>query len=333
MGSSRTSRRTWCFVLLGVVGLGLLLRLPAEAQPLSHGLWVYGLTERTSTSCHLTTSLLDDDANATQMLGFCGANQITELYLALGPGAVSLRDNRLPNFIAALKGSGRRVEALISCTNTDAPDCASEKWLGHIGDVIDYNNARQPPERFDGIHLDLEPWLHTCPPNARTCGDCDFGWVDPLIVHYSKAATALGNSGLTLAADISGEKIICDTIDAEQRRALLTYATRLVLMEYGGDHPISVDKINQRVVAFQNLALDDLSQYSFMIATRAQDFGNVDAPANACQNGTVLKGFDELYAGTTGYAGWATYKYSDVSDCNQYNDPLICPGDCCAIGP
>ncbi len=309
--------------LVGAVALGLLAVLlgsvPAEAEPLRDGIWVYGVAGRAAGKCPLTTSLLDDDPLAIDLVHFCAGNQITELYLALGPRAIALSDPRLPNFIAALKGSGRRVEATVGCTRVD--DCRTGTWRTRIEQVKAYNDRPETNERFDGIHLDLEPWIGTCPPPPRKC---DFSWVPDLIGYYRDASSALEGTGLTLAADISGVKVISDRIEPADRQALLDTATRLVLMEYE-EH--SADAIHQRVNTF--IGAVDLSRSSFMIATRVQDFGS----SNDCQNGTVLRQFDELYAPTMGYAGWVTYKYSDISDCNHYHDSSVCPDDCCVVGP
>ncbi len=309
--------------LVGGVVLGLLAVLlgsvPAEAGPLRHGMWVYGVAARAAGKCPpLTTSLLDDDPEAIDLVGFCERNQIAELYLALGPRAIALSDSRLPNFIAGLKGSGRHVEAIVGCTRVD--DCRTGTWRTRIEQVKAYNDRSETNERFDGIHLDLEPWIGTCPPPPRKC---DFSWVPDLIGYYRDASAALEGTGLTLAADISGVKVISDRIEPADRQALLDAATRLVLMEY---EERSVGTIHERVNTF--IKAVDLSRASFMVATRVQDFGL----NNDCQNGTVLRQFDELYGPTLGYAGWVTYKYSDISDCNHYNDSSICPDDCCVVG-
>jgi hypothetical protein len=99
------------------------------------------------------------------------------------------------------------------------------------------SDAASALERFDGIHLDLEPWVNT---------GTDFSWVDDLIADYQYASSVLEGSGLILAADISGVKVINDMIDPQKRQALLDAATRLVLMEY--QEP-SVDRINRSAQA------------------------------------------------------------------------------------
>jgi hypothetical protein len=254
--------------------------------------------------------IIDEDPDANGLISFSAANHITELYLSVGSNV--LFDTSLPNFVAHLKNSGLRVEALTDCRGPS--QCQMGTWRTRIEQVKDYNEGHAANERFDGVHLDLEPWVGTCPPPPKPC---DFSWVPDLISYYQDASFALEGSGLAVAADISGVKVISDNVDPADRQALLDAATRLVLMEFG----VSVDVINARVNAFRNSV--DLSGAFFMIATRVKDF----AISNGCQNGPVLNQFDVEYAEGLGYAGWATLKYSD------YNDPSICPGACCAIGP
>ncbi len=300
--------------LLRALALGLFAVLvgsvKVEAQP-GHGMWVSGIVPRSAGPCPSKTGLLDEDPDADQLLGFCAANPITEVYLSIGPQAGALFDPRFPNFIRRLKNTGLKVEAVIGCNGVS--NCQGGTWKTRIEQVKAYNDGAGALERFDGIHLDLEPWVDT---------GSDFSWVDDLISDYQYASSALDGSGLTLAADISGVKVISDMIDPEKRQALLDAATRLVLMEY---EELSVDRIYQRVDAFRNTV--DVSAVSFTIATRVQDF----AIRNGCQNGTVLNGFDDNYTSALGYAGWATFKYSNSSDCNHYSDLSICPGDCCTI--
>jgi hypothetical protein len=302
--------------VLRAVAMGLFAVLVGssrvEAQP-RHGMWVSGVVPRTTGMCLSGVGLLDEDPDANQVLDFAAANPITEVYLSIGPQAAALSDSRFPNFIGSLKSSGLKVEALIGCSGVS--NCQGGTWKTRIDQVTVYNDGASALERFDGIHLDLEPWVNT---------GTDFSWVDDLIADYQYASSVLEGSGLTLAADISGVKVINDMIDPQKRQALLDAATRLVLMEY--EEP-SVDRIYQRVDTFRNTI--DLSAASFTIATRVQDFGF----GNSCQNGTVLRGFDDNYTPAPGYAGWATFKYSDSGDCNHYNDRSICPGDCCIIRP
>jgi len=285
-------------------------------------MWVQHLVPQYS-ACTRTTipGILDDASEPGQLIGFCSANSITEVYLALGPQATVLTDPRLPSLISDLKALGQRVDALITCTSVDSPTCADGTWKTRLGQVMAYNQGHPANESFDGIHLDLEPWVQT---GSCDVPPCHFPWVDDLIGYYQYVSDTLSGSGLTMAADIAGAKLK-DLFPADQQ-ALLDTATRLVLMEYG----VSADAVHARVTAFQSTV--NFLRGSFMIATRVQDFG-----WSSCQNGAVLKGFDAAppdgFAGTAGYAGWATFKYSAPDDCNHYNDASICPGDCCLIGP
>ncbi len=277
--------------LMGLLALGLSA-VPAGTEPLSHGMWVTR-----------TVDLLNQDPNADSLLGFSMAFGISEVYLAVGSNA--LTDVRLPNFVAHVKDRGLRVEALIDCSGRS--ECQMGTWSTRIQQVKDYNQGRPGDQSFDGVHLDLEPWVGT--------GD-DYSWVPDLISYYQQASSALEGSGLTLAADVSGTKVTNDQVQPADRQALLDAATRLVLLEFVVS---SVDQVFQRVDAFRNTV--DLSNAFFLVATRVVDFG----ASNNCQNRCVLDQIEGQYAGTFGYAGWATFRYID------YNDPSICPGDCCLV--
>jgi hypothetical protein len=250
-----------------------------------------------------TVDVLEQDPNADALLAFSTAFGISEVYLAVGSGA--LGHTRLPNFVARLKDNGLRVEALIDCG--EFADCQKPMpaWMMRIGDVTNYNQNHLDDQSFDGIHLDLEAWVRAP----------DYSWVPGLVSDYQAASSALDGSGLTLAADVSGEQMF-NNVQASDQQALLDAATRLVLLEY----PVnSEDKIIQRVDAFQSTI--DLSNATFLVATSVQDF----AAGNNCQNGCVLDDIEARYGGTFGYAGWATFRYSD------YSNPSTCPGDCCLV--
>jgi hypothetical protein len=258
-------------------------------------MWVYGLVASGPAS-----GLLDDDPEAQQLGDFAAANGLSELYL--GVGQKVLPDPRLPAFVRGLRDRGLRVEALLS-------DGAS--MAQRIADLLAYQPAVAASDRFDGVHLDLEPWIGT--------GE-DYGWVPGLIVRYQQAGAALAGSGLSLAADLSGVKAI--KVKPADQQALLDAATRIVLMEY--EAPVAT--VVTRVDAFRQGV--DLSSASFQVATRVKDFAAADlgyAPGGACQNGSVLAGLDAGYAGAKSYAGWATFDY------RPYLDPLICPDDCCLV--
>jgi hypothetical protein len=316
MTDSRRYHRA--FIHAAAIGCLSLVVIPfeANAQP-RHGMWVYGVVPRSPLSrCTPTTSLLEEDPNAEKLLDFSTSNPITEVYLSLGMAGAALSDFRFPNFVRQLKSgpNALKVEALVGCMGVE--ECGGNTWRMRIGQVLAYNDRPDPLERFDGLHLDLEPWVGT--------GTDDYSWVDNLIGYYEYASSAIAGSGLTLAADMSGTKVINSAVTSEQRQALLNLATRMVLME---DEVQSEELVHEHVDRFRNSV--DLSTAFFGVGTRVQDFGA--ASTSQCQNGAVLKGFDDSYTPVAGYSGWSTFKYSDSSDCNHYNDPNVCPDDCCSI--
>ena len=310
-----------CFVpslILGLLVLGWTTPLAAAQLP-AHGMWVYDIVANGN-------GLLDQDPDASQLLVFSLGNHISEVYLALGPQAAALQDSRLPHFVGNLKAAGLRVEALISCRPDVSPLCQALTWEQRIDDVKQYNGGVDANAQFDGIHLDLEPWIKT---------GSDLSWADDLIGYYTYASSAVAGSGLTVTGDISGDKVVL--LDPLKQQKLLTAATRLVLMEYNDDdHPNpnwTIANVNEKVMQFLAAVQDTLSNSNslFTIATRVTDFGQTANNASrVCQNGNVLNQFDapDGYNSTVGYDGWATFKYATYSDAN------VCPANgCCAIGP
>ena len=303
-------------LFLGLVLLGLPATL-AAAQPPAHGMWVYDIVANGN-------GLLDQDPEARDLLKFSSQNHISEVYLALGPQAAALQDDRLPHFIGNLRGAELRVEALISCRPDVSPLCQDLTWEQRIDAVGQYNNGVDASAQFDGIHLDLEPWIKT---------GSDLSWADDLIGYYTDASSTAASYGLTTTGDISGDKVVL--LDPLKQQNLLSAATRLVLMEYNDDdHPNpnwTVANINEKVMDFLDAVQDTLPSSLFMIAARVTDFGQTaNNPSRVCQNGNVLNQFDapDGYGSTVGYDGWATFKYATYSDAN------VCPANgCCAIGP
>jgi hypothetical protein len=305
-------------LLLQLVALGLAAA-PAAAQPTAHGMWVYNIVANGS-------GLLDQDPDASQLLSSSVGNSISEVYLSIGPRGSALADARLPHFISNIKGTGLRVEALIDCRPDVAPDptCQSLVWEQRIDQVISYNAGVDASGQFDGIHLDLEPWIKT--------GE-DLSWADALLGYYTYASSAVTGFGLTTTADISGVKVI--KLDAAHQQNLLSAATRLVLMEYNGDDTDpnpnwTVENLKTNLKSFLDAVQDTLSSTLFVIATRVTDFGlTANNAGRICQNGNVLNQFDapDGYGSTVGYGGWSTFRYA------TYADPNVCPNDCCTINP
>jgi hypothetical protein len=192
------------------------------------------------------------------------------------------------------------VEAVISDSSETIyrPNPDIQKILGLIDKVFTYNNSLpDSSERFDGIHLDVEPWVHS---------GGDLAWVDPLIATYQTVQPIVLGAGLTLAADMGGVQIVNAGVSTEQRQALLEGATRLVLMEYGGDPPgIAENTVISRVTRFRDSVDWSDPSLSFMIATRVEDF---PGPG---QNIDLLNRLEGQFNGQPGYGGWATFTYAD----------------------
>jgi hypothetical protein len=192
-------------------------------------------------------------------------------------------------------------------------------WEQRIDQVKSYDTSVDASAQFDGIHLDLEPWIGT---------GSDLSWADALLDYYTYAAFAVAGFGLTTTADISGDKVIL--LDSSRQQNLLSAATRIVLLEYADNSNWTVENLEAHVNQFLDAVQDTLSSTLFVIATRVTDFGlTANNSSRICQNGSVLHLLDaqDGYGSALGYGGWATFRYA------TYGDPNVCPNDCCSIGP
>jgi hypothetical protein len=264
---------------------------PRDAAPSSrHATWAYGMGEKGQ-----KRPLSDDDPGGTKLIAFAKSRHLTELYLSTGTtpnSAAPLADARTPSLVAALKGAGVRVEALLGSKDVHKA----------VSAVIAYNARQAPASRFDGVHYDLEPWIGR---------GADTSWVASLVNTYREAGRTLTGSGMTFAADISSAKFI--KLPPADQKSLLDSATRLVLMAY----EVPLDTVHHQYDTW--VAAGVQSTGSLMIAIRVQDF------AGSCQNASALASFDTKYGSAANYGGWATYSY------NKYLDRTICRSeDCCS---
>ncbi|WP_437677005.1 hypothetical protein [Sorangium sp. So ce131] len=289
----------------------------AISQPagVRHGIWVYSVYSAAG------GALLDTDPNGSQLAAFLGAHDINEVYLSVANNAFgSLPDRaRVRAFVAGLRGvPGVRVEALIGQPTVGEYPIKKDHMLARINQIAAYNvEASSAAERFDGIHLDLEPWVGRMQQPAlyaEIVGD--------LVSAFDLAAAEITarpesyNQGMSLAADIGG--LFYDRQPSDARQSLLLAAGRLVLMEY--------EITEAKVVERMDRALDDATaDHPVMVSTRLQDFA-------LCTNGAVLGRFDTQWAATAGYGGWATFHYGHYDRGEPRVWTSYCPTEgCCDI--
>jgi hypothetical protein len=241
-----------------------------------------------------------------QALGeFCRSSAITEIYISVPSQYSALEGLNLAQLITQLHASGVRVEALLSSTNADEPGAARTKLLDHVQSILQFNR-QHPAQRFDGVHLDIEPQQR--PENK---GPGNLAFLPGLVQAYRAVRVLTDRAGLTLNADIQNKLL---KGDLEQRRLLLTSVPRLTLMLYelsaaddGTSAAEKKDKLLQSSANFLKLAYQDLPGQDLArmaIALRTPDYGAL-LPQ-------MLAALDAANVGNPHYLGWARHSYNDV---------------------
>src|ERR1700678_3678451 len=140
--TQRLDRRRFPSLLLAF----LLFTFPAfAASAPPHGLWVWK-----------TSTVLDAPHAVASLRDFCKAQDINEVYISFSAKDVASEDKRLTDLIARLHHPNIRVEALLSSTDADEAGKPREKLVDHVRAIVQFNQ-RHPENRFDGIHLDIQP--------------------------------------------------------------------------------------------------------------------------------------------------------------------------------
>ena len=111
-----------------------------------HGVWVWR-----------TPILLDLPARGEALRNFCRLHQINEVYLSFtSQNSAAPEQQEIEKLVELLHKSHIRVEALLSSADADQPGKHRDKLMGHINEVVTFDREH-PHQRFDGIHLDIEP--------------------------------------------------------------------------------------------------------------------------------------------------------------------------------
>ena len=239
------------------------------------------------------------------MRDFCRAQGINEVYVSVAGIGTDATDRAFAQLISLLHQSRIRVEALISSTEADQPGKHRDKLLAHVRAIIQFDQ-KHAPNRFDGIHLDIEPQQR--PENK---GPDNLRFLPGLADAYRAAWSVAGPAGLTVNADIQNKLL---KGDLQQRRMLLTSVPRVTLMLYelsspgDGETPDQQQKklgaASQRFfdMAYEGLNGPNLAKMA--IALRTPDYGGL-LPR-------MLTSLDAAYADNPHYLGWARHSYNDV---------------------
>jgi hypothetical protein len=264
-----------------------------ENDPI-HGLWVWK-----------GPSLLDSSTHVESLRDFCRAERINEVYISVSQRGEMMPENRMSRMIGVLHTAKIRVEALLSSENADEGGKHLDKLIGQVRTIAQFNQDH-PRDRFDGIHLDIEPQQR---PENKGSGNLRF--LPGLVQAYRAVRREAQPLGLTVNADIQ-TKLLKGSI--EQRKMLLSALPRFTLMMYELSSPTdreTVDKKTEKVRAsgqkFLEIAYDGLGDAplgKMVIGLRTPDYLDL-LPR-------MLHSLDETNQANPHYLGWARHSYNDT---------------------
>jgi hypothetical protein len=271
--------------------------LPAFAQTsftLIHGLWVWK-SPTVLAAPHAAESLRD----------FCKFQGINEVYVSISARTEPAEESQLVQLITELHRSNIRVEALLDSADADEPGKHRDSLVQKVQLIVQFNQKHRA-DRFDGIHLDVEPQQR---PENKGPGNLRFL---PGLADAFRAVRAVAEpTGMTVNADIQNKLL---KGDASQRKMLLSAVPRVTLMMYelsspgDGDTPAQqAEKAVSNSQKFLNMAYDGLSGANLakmVIALRTPDY--LDHLPE------MLKALDDANRSNPHYLGWARHSYNDI---------------------
>jgi hypothetical protein len=281
-----------CSFLVGPVSVSVSAFARA-APALVHGLWVWK-----------SAAVLEAPRGAERLLDFCQSEGINEVYVSVSARSEASEENQLAHLIALLHGSEIRVESLLSSTDADEPGKHRETLLERVRTIVQFNQ-KHPTERFDGIHLDVEPQQR---PENKGAGNLRF--LPGLADAFRTVRTVAEQDGMTVNADIQNKLL---KGDLGERKMLLSAVPRVTLMMYELSRPgdgetveQQAEKVEKASRKFLDLAYDGLGDRNLAkmaIALRTPDYGEL-LPQ-------MLKNLDDANRTNPHYLGWARHSYND----------------------
>lgn len=262
---------------------------PAEV----HGLWVWK-----------SPTVLDAPHSAEALLDFCRSQGINEVYVSISERTEAAEEGKLVQLISLLHRANIRVEALLSSTEADEPGKHRDTLVRHVQEIAEFNH-RHSRERFDGIHLDIEPQQR---PENKGPGNLRF--LPGLADAYRAVVAVAEPAGMTVNADIQNKLL---KGDLAQRKMLLSAVPRVTLMMYELSSPNDgetveqkEEKVRQASQKFLDMAYEGISGPNLArmaIALRTPDYNEL-LPR-------MLKALDQANRGNPHYLGWARHSYND----------------------
>jgi len=281
-------------IVFALLVLLLSFSISIGAQQPVHGLWVWK-----------TPTVLAQPNAAERLREFCRSEHINEVYVAFAAAerAGPSEESQLAGLIHVLHKSHIEVEALLSSTDADEPGKSRDKLLGHVREVIAFNQ-RHSTAAFDGIHLDIEPQQR---PENKGPGNLKF--LPGLVDAYRSVRHLAEPAHLTVNADIQNKLL---KGDSAQRQSLLSSLPRITLMLYelsspndGESSAQKEDKLSDSASRFMDLAyagLTDPKLARMAIGLRTPDYGPLMSQ--------MLNSLDHTLRGNPHYLGWAWHQYS-----------------------
>ena len=269
-------------------------------EPLVHGLWVWK-----------TPTLLDLPSRGEALRDFCRSQQINEVYLSFSSqNGGAAEQQEIEKLIGLLHHSHIRVEALLSSTDADEPGKHRDKLMAHVNEVLSLNQGH-PRERFDGIHLDVEPQQR-----QENKGPGNLGFLPDLLDTYHAVRVLAEQNQMTVNADIPNKLL---KGDLNQRRGLMSSLPRLTLMLYelsspgdGESTAAQADKLRQASAKYMEMAYQGLNGPNLAklaIGLRTPDYQQ--------QLPDMLKVVQDALSGNPHYLGWAWHSYNDVQQASN----------------
>lgn len=267
------------------------------APPPVHGLWVWK-----------SPTVLQAPRAAESLLEFCRSQGINEIYVSISERSEPAEEGQLVHLISLLHRSNIRVEALLSSTEADEPGKHRDTLLRHVQGIVEFN--RRHSERFDGIHLDIEPQQR---PENKGPGNLRF--LPGLADAYRAVCAVAEPAGMTVNADIQNKSL---KGDLSQRKMLLSAVPRITLMMYELGSPTDGETVEQKAakvqessqkfltMAYEGLADQKLAKMA--IALRTPDYSEL-LPE-------MLKKLDDANRNNPHYLGWARHSYNDFLKTN-----------------
>ncbi len=288
--------RSLSFWTLGLVLLSLssVFASAASSPEPVRGLWVWK-----------SPTVLGAPRGAEKLVDFCKSAGINEVYVSYSANSAAAEESDFVHLIGLMHRANVRVEALLSSTDADEPGAHREKLLDKAREVVEFNR-KHPADRFNGIHLDVEPQQR---PENKGPGNLRF--LPGLADAFREVRNLAEAASMTVNADIQNKLL---KGDLGERRMLLSSVPRVTLMMYELSSPSDGESVEQKAgkvetnsLKYLEMAYDGLSDSNLAkmsIALRTPDYGDL-LPQ-------MLKRLDDANQANPHYLGWARHSYNDA---------------------